>query len=293
MTKKIEDNHEEIKGDSLSSKSVVAKSGKRSAKTAKQLEEKEEKEKKKKTPKKVEEKPKKTSKNIEKAHSKKYKKALESLDKTKVYSLEDAVSLIKKITFAKFDPTIEMHMNLGIDPKQADQNVRGSLIMPKSLGKKVTIAVLADEKLYPKLKEAGADQYNGEDIITKLSKSKIDFDVLISTPDQMVKLGKFAKILGPKGLMPTPKSGTVTDNPVETVKEIKKGRIEFRNDSYGIIHMAVAKASFEDKDILSNIRSAVEAIRGSKPTSIKGSYIKSVYLTSTMSPSIKIDIASF
>lgn len=269
----------------------VAKAGKRSSKAIK---EKAEKEKKQgvASSKKIVEKTKKSSKNVNKSHSKKYREAIKIFDKTNHYILEEAVSIIKKISNTKFDSTIEIHVNLSIDPKQADQNVRGNLVLPKSLGKKVIIAALANEKFSKQLKDAGVDLCDSEDIISGLSKSKIDFDVLIATPDQMAKIGKFAKILGPKGLMPTPKSGTVTDKPVETVKEIKKGRVEFRNDSYGIIHMAVAKASFDNKDILGNIKSVVEAIRASKPSNTKGSYIKSAYLTSTMSPSIKLDITS-
>ncbi|MDR2351302.1 MAG: 50S ribosomal protein L1 [Endomicrobium sp.] len=211
------------------------------------------------------------------------------VDKGKIYILDEAVSLVKEAAKAKFDETIEVHVRLGIDPKQSDQIVRGTVSLPYGIGKTRRIAVLAKGEKQKEGENAGADIIGSEDLIESISKGSLDFDVLVATPDIMKDLSKVAKILGPKGLMPNPKSGTITFDIGATVKELKKGRVEYKSDSFGIIHVPVGKASFEKRRLIDNIKSLVEAVLKAKPSSSKGQYIKSISISSTMGPGIYVE----
>jgi len=213
------------------------------------------------------------------------------VDKNKLYSLDEAVNLVKQTAKAKFDETVEMHIRLGIDPKQTDQAIRGTVSLPNGLGKTRRVVVIARGE---KLKEAeanGADAAGTEDLIEKISKGWLDFDVLVATPDTMKDLSKLGKVLGPKGLMPNPKAGTVTFDIGRTVKELKMGRVEYKNDSYGIIHSPIGKASFGADKLVDNAKTLLEAIIKAKPASTKGQYIKSISVSSTMGPGIRLDPA--
>jgi len=220
---------------------------------------------------------------------KRFNEASKLVDSNKLYSVKEATGLVKQTAKAKFDESIEIHVRLGIDPKQSDQIVRGTILLPNGIGKTRKVAVIAKGEKQIEAKDAGADNYGSTDIIDDIAKGWLDFDVLVATPDSMKDLSKVAKILGPKGLMPNPKSGTVTFDIKETVKALKKGRVEYKNDSYGIIHCSVGKASFEQEKIAENIISLVEAIQKSKPSTAKGQYIKSISISSTMGPGIYID----
>jgi large subunit ribosomal protein L1 len=211
------------------------------------------------------------------------------VDKNKSYILDEAVSFVKETANAKFDETIEVHVRLGIDPKQSDQIVRGTVSLPHGIGKTRRIAVLAKSEEQKEAENAGADIVGFDDLIGSISKGSLDFDVLVATPDIMKDLSKVAKILGPKGLMPNPKSGTVTFNIGATVKELKKGRVEYKNDSFGIIHVPVGKASFEKRKLVDNIKVLVEAVLKAKPSSSKGQYIKSIFISSTMGHGICVE----
>ncbi|MDR2811537.1 MAG: 50S ribosomal protein L1 [Endomicrobium sp.] len=211
------------------------------------------------------------------------------VDKSKIYILEEAVSLVKETAQAKFDETIEAHVRLGIDPNKSDQIVRGTVSLPHGIGKTRRVAVLAKGEKQKEGEKAGADIIGSEDLIESISKGSLDFDVLVATPDIMKDLSKVAKILGPKGLMPNPKSGTVTFDIGTAVKELKKGRVEYKNDSFGIIHVPVGKASFEKGKLADNIKSLVEAVLKVKPSSSKGQYIKSISISSTMGPGIYVE----
>ncbi|MDR0398228.1 MAG: 50S ribosomal protein L1 [Endomicrobium sp.] len=211
------------------------------------------------------------------------------VDKSKIYILDEAVSLVKETAKAKFDETIEVHVRLGIDPKQSDQIVRGTVSLPHGIGKTRKVAVLAKGEKQKEAENAGADIIGSDDLIESISKGSLDFDVLVATPDIMKDLSKVAKILGPKGLMPNPKSGTVTFDIGATVKELKKGRVEYKNDSFGIIHVPVGKASFEKGKLVDNIKALVEAVLKAKPSSSKGQYIKSISISSTMGPGIYVE----
>ncbi len=211
------------------------------------------------------------------------------VDKNKVYSLAEAAALVKQTAKAKFDETVELHIKLGIDPKQSDQIVRGTVTLPHGIGKTRKVAVITKGEKQAEAKEAGADMIGGDDLIEDISKGSLDFDVLVATPDIMKDLSKVAKILGPKGLMPNPKAGTVTFEIGDTVKELKKGRVEYKNDSYGIIHCPVGKVSFDAEKLADNIKTLFEAVSKAKPSSSKGQYIKSVSVSSTMGPGIYVD----
>jgi large subunit ribosomal protein L1 len=202
------------------------------------------------------------------------------------------VKIAAKAATTKFDASIEMHFNLGVDPKQADQNVRDTVVLPAGTGKSIKIAVIAEADEAKAAKAAGADIVGVEEIFAKLDKENIDFDVLISTPLLMPKLGKYARLLGPRGLMPNPKSGTVSQNPASAVEDAKRGRVEYRVDQSGIIHLAIGKASFDQQKLLDNARAVLSSVNAAKPASLKGVYIKSIYLNSTMGPSIKVDITT-
>jgi large subunit ribosomal protein L1 len=220
---------------------------------------------------------------------KRLNEAVKLVDKSKIYILDEAVSLVKETAKAKFDETIEVHVRLGIDPKQSDQIVRGTVSLPHGIGKTRKVVVLAKGEKQKEAEKAGADIVGSDDLIESISKGNLDFDVLVATPDIMKDLSKVAKILGPKGLMPNPKSGTVTFDIGATVEDLKKGRVEYKNDSFGIIHVPVGKASFEKEKLVDNIKALVEAILKVKPSSSKGQYIKSISISSTMGPGIYVE----
>jgi len=221
--------------------------------------------------------------------SKRIKEVSKLVDQNKLYSVNEAASLVKQTAKAKFDESVELHIHLGIDPKQSDQTIRGTILLPHGIGKTRKVVVIAKGEKQIEANEAGADKCGSSDIIEEISKGWLDFDVLVATPDTMKDLSKVAKILGPKGLMPNPKAGTVTFDIGKTVKDLKKGRLEYKNDSYGIIHCLVGKASFEQEKISENVKSLIEAVLKSKPSAAKGQYIKSISLSSTMGPGIYID----
>jgi len=269
-----------------------AKAGKRSAKAIKEKDEILAKEERKTHPKleagaekrKITQKP--TRSRLER-RSKNFRKSAELIDKNKEYQLKDAVELAIKTSTVKFDATIEMHINLNVDPRQADQNVRGNLVLPAGTGKTMRVAVLAEPSEAFKAKKAGADIAGSDDFLQQLDKGIIDFDILISAPANMAKLGKYARLLGPKGLMPNPKSGTVTNNVEKAVKESKAGKVEYRVDSTGIVHLGIGKISFGIDKLEQNARAVLDSINAVKPASIKGGYVNSIFITSSMGPSIK------
>ncbi len=220
--------------------------------------------------------------------AKKRAEALKTVDANKKYSLKEAVELVKKNATAKFDETVEMHVHLGTDPKKTDQQVRGVAVLPKGLGKKKTVVVVAKGDKVKEAKDAGADFVGDADIIDKIAKGWFEFDVLVSTPDMMKDLTKLGKTLGPKGLMPNPKSGTVTFEIGRVVKELKAGRVEFKTDDSANLHMAIGKASFSPEDLAENAQVILNAIVAAKPATAKGVFIGSVTLTSTMGPGVHL-----
>jgi large subunit ribosomal protein L1 len=210
------------------------------------------------------------------------------------YQLEEAVPLLKKIKYAKFDETVEVHMRLGVDPKHADQMVRGTVVMPNGLGKSKKVLVVASGDKQKEAQDAGADFVGGEDLVNKIqSESWTDFDAMIATPDMMRSVGKLGKILGPRGLMPNPKTGTVTQNVAQAVKEVKAGKVEFRVDKTGIIHAPVGKMSFEAGKLVENAATLITAVIKAKPAVAKGKYVRSATLCSTMSPGVALDTSPF
>jgi large subunit ribosomal protein L1 len=221
-------------------------------------------------------------------HGKKYRNVLKKYDHTKEHELKEAIDLLPNIHYAKFDESVELHVNLNIDTKQSDQAVRSTVALPHGSGKTQKVAVFAPEAKHKEAKDAGADVVGEDDLLKNIEAEKINFDILIATPEVMSKLGKLAKVLGPKGLMPNPKSGTVTSNVAKAVKELKGGRIEFRADQYGIVHQIIGKVSFKPDQLLENAQTLLDAIKSVKPDGIKGAYVESVTLTTTMGPSIKI-----
>ena len=216
---------------------------------------------------------------------------IKDVDLAKLYVLDEAVALVKKCATAKFDETVELHARLGVDPKQADQQVRGTVGLPHGLGKSKKVAVVTQGEKQKSATEAGADLVGGADLVDQISKGFLDFDILVATPDMMKDLAKLGKVLGPKGLMPNPKSGTVTMDVAKTVKELKAGRVEYKVDDYGIIHVPVGKASFDAAKLTGNVKTVMEALIKAKPSSSKGIYMLSVTLSSTMGPGVKLDPA--
>jgi len=222
---------------------------------------------------------------------KKYSEARSKVDREKRYDMEEALDILPQISYAKFDETVELALRLGVDPRHSEQMVRGSVALPNGLGKKVRILVFAKGQKEKEAQDAGADYVGAEDLIEKIQKGWADFDKTISTPDMMGMVSKLGKILGPKGLMPNPKVGTVTFDIAKTVKEMKAGRVEFRVDKAGNLHVSVGKISFGKEKLLENINSLLEAVIRLKPPSSKGTYIKGIAVSATMSPGIKIDPA--
>lgn len=220
---------------------------------------------------------------------KNYREAYAKVEKGKAYSLKEAVELAIATSPVKFDATLEMHFRLGVDPRQADQNIRSTVTLPAGTGKDIRVAVFAPLDVCKAAKAAGADIAEDEEFTKRLEKEQLDFDVLISTPQYMPKLGKFARLLGPKGLMPNPKAGTVTTDIEKAVKEAKAGKIEYRVDKQAIVHVGLGKVSFGADKLMENINAFTESLKSQKPTSIKGQYVKSVYMTTSMGPSILVE----
>lgn len=220
---------------------------------------------------------------------KKYSEAWKKIDREKKYDMDEALNLLPQISFAKFDETVELALRLGVDPRHADQMVRGSVPLPNGLGKKVKILVFAKGQKEKEAEEAGADYVGAEDLIEKIQKGWLDFDKTIATPDMMGAVSKLGKILGPRGLMPNPKVGTVTFDIGRTVKEMKAGRVEFRVDKAGNLHIPVGKIGFGKEKIIENINSLIDAVVRLKPPSSKGTYVKGIAVCTTMSPGIKVD----
>ncbi len=220
---------------------------------------------------------------------KNYRKAHELVEKGKVYTLKEAIELAQKTTAVKFDATVEAHVRLGVDPRRADQNIRTTVVLPNGNGKTVRVAVFAPLDQAKIAKDAGADIAEDEEFLKRLEKGEIAFDVLISTPQYMPKLGKYARMLGPKGLMPNPKAGTVTMDLEKAVKEAKAGKVEYRVDKQSIVHIGLGKASFGTDKLLENANTFFDSLKAQKPASIKGQYVKSAFITTTMGPSIAIE----
>jgi len=229
---------------------------------------------------------------MHKAHGKKYLEAQKLIDTTKLYQTQEAISLLKKISYTKFDPTVEVHMKLGVDPRHADQMVRGVAMLPSGTGKTVKVLVFAQGEKVAEAESAGADYVGLDDLIKQIEGDWLDFDVAIATPDVMGKVGRLGKKLGPRGLMPSPKAGTITFDVARTIREVKAGRVEFKVDKTALLHIPAGKLSFSDEALLSNITSVVDAVSRARPSGAKGTYIKSIVLSSTMSPSVRLDVAS-
>ena len=220
---------------------------------------------------------------------KKYQEAAKLVEKDKVYTLKEAMELATKTSPVKFDASVEAHVRLGVDPRQADQNIRTTLVLPNGNGKTVRVAVFAPLDVAKQAKAAGADIAEDEEFLKQLEKGTIDFDVLISTPQYMPKLGKYARLLGPKGLMPNPKAGTVTMDVEKDVKEAKAGKVEYRVDKQSIVHIGLGKVSFGADKLFENAEAFFNSLKAQKPASLKGTYVKSVYITTSMGPSIQIE----
>ena len=229
-----------------------------------------------------------------KNRGKSYKTQVSKVEKNKFYTKEEAIKLVKEISNVKFDATIEVAMNLNLDVKKADQQLRGAIVLPKGTGKNARVLVIAKGDAAKEAQEVGADYVGDADMIEKIQKETwFEFDTVIATPEMMPLLGRIGKILGPKGLMPNPKTGTVTTNVKQAVLDAKAGKLEYRTDSYGNIHGIIGKASFSDEDLKSNLDAFVKTIIKAKPQTAKGTYVKSISICSTMSPAIKIDQNSF
>jgi large subunit ribosomal protein L1 len=226
-------------------------------------------------------------------HGKKYMNALSLIEKGKLYPLKEAISLVKKmaeVTKRNFDQTVEMAVRLNVDPKYQDQMVRGSVVLPHGLGKERKVAVIAQGEKLNEAKEAGADYVGGDDLIQKIQQGWLDFDVLIATPDMMGKVGRLGRILGPRGLMPNPKSGTVTFDVAKAVKEAKSGKVDFRVEKAGIVHAPIGKVSFDEKKLYENAVALLKAILAAKPSGAKGQYVKTITLSATMDPGVRVDV---
>ncbi len=224
---------------------------------------------------------------------KRIKAAREAINQEKLYDLKEAVSTLKTLpSKVKFDEPIDIAINLGVDPRQSDQTVRGVTPMPHGLGKTVRVAVFAKDAKAEEAKKAGADEVGSEELVAKIQKGDMNFDRCIATPDMMGEVGKVAKLLGPRGLMPNPKLGTVTEDVAEAVKKAKSGEVEFRADKGGIVHASVGKTSFKEDALVENVKALVAAVKQAKPSGAKGTYIEKVALNPTMGPSVKVDVAS-
>ena len=228
-----------------------------------------------------------------KKHGKKFRAALEKIEAGKKYDLEAGVAKVKEIAFAKFDETVELTVWLGVDPRKADQLVRGTIVLPHGLGKSKTVLVIAQGEKVKEAEEAGADFVGGEDLVNKIKGGWTDFDAVIATPDMMRLVGGLGKVLGPRGLMPNPKTGTVTPDVTTAIRETKAGKVEYRVDKTGVIHVGVGKVSFEADKLRDNAKALLEAVVKAKPATAKGKYVKKVNLAATMSPGVLLDEAAY
>lgn len=281
---------------------TVAKAGKRSQKSLDEAEEKAEKEARKEagdtTPKDADAEAAKAKGPAPKVRplierrGKNYRKAAEKVDKSKVYSLDEAIKLAVETSPSKFDASVEVHVRLGVDPRQADQNIRATVALPHGTGRTVRVAVFAPEDQHAAAKKAGADVVGDEDFLKQLEKEELNFDVLVATPQYMPRLGKYARTLGPKGLMPNPKSGTVSPDVAKAVSEAKAGKVEYRVDKQAIVHLSVGKVSFGADKVLENAKEFFSSLSSQKPSSLKGNYIISTTVTTTMGPGIKVENAN-
>jgi large subunit ribosomal protein L1 len=226
------------------------------------------------------------------SHGKKYLEAAKLIDSEKLYEPQEAVSLLKKMNYVKFDPTLEIHMKLGVDPRHADQMVRGVAMLPAGTGKEVKVLVFAQGEKIAEAESAGADFVGLDDLIKQIEGDWLGFDVAIATPDVMGKVGRLGKKLGPRGLMPSPKAGTITFDLARTIRDVKAGRVEFKVDKTALLHVPAGKISFNEDALLSNIASVVDAVVRARPSGAKGIYMKSIVLSSTMSPSIHLDVSA-
>jgi large subunit ribosomal protein L1 len=223
-------------------------------------------------------------------HGKKYREALKLVDRTRAYPPADAVDLVKQTSIVNFDPSVEAHLRLGVDPRHADQMVRGTVVLPHGTGKVVRVAVFAQGEKAQEALRAGADEVGGEDLVKKIEGGWLEFDVAVATPDMMGMVGKLGRILGRRGLMPNPKAGTVTFDVERAINEVKAGRVEFKVDKAGIIHVPVGKASFDAAALVANLAVLLDAINRAKPAGAKGTYLKGLTIASTMSPGIRVDL---
>lgn len=221
---------------------------------------------------------------------KKMDSAMQKVEAGKEYSLEEAIKLLKEASYTKFDETVDMALNLGVDPKKSDQMVRGTVVLPHGMGKKVKVLAFAKGEKETEAREAGADYVGAEDLVEKIQKGWLDFDNAVATPDIMGLVGKLGKILGPRGLMPNPKLGTVTFDVAKAVKEIKAGKVEYKTEKAGIVHVPIGKVSFDAEKLLDNARVVIDAIVKAKPGTSKGKYLKKVAVSSTMGPGIRVDV---
>ena len=222
---------------------------------------------------------------------KKYRKASAQVE-DRFYSLEEAIPLVQKVKFTKFDETVEMALRLGVDPKYADQMVRGTVVLPHGLGKSKRVLVIANPDKQKEASEAGADSVGGEEVVEKIQGGWMDFDAVVATPDMMRVVGRLGKVLGPRGLMPNPKTGTVTTDIAKAVREIKAGKVEFRVDKTGIVHAPIGKVSFASENLLANAQALVDSVFRAKPPAAKGKYLKTLTVSSTMGPGIHVDVAT-
>src|SRR6185436_3836327 len=227
-----------------------------------------------------------------KKHGKKYRAAAEKIDAARKYNLDEAVKTLKEISFAKFDETVELTIWLGVDPRKADQLVRGTLVLPHGLGRSKSVLVIAQGDKLREAEEAGADFVGGEDMVTKIKGGWLDFDAVIATPDMMRLVGALGKVLGPRGLMPNPKTGTVTPDVATAIRETKAGKVEYRVDKTGVIHVGVGKVSFESDKLRDNTKALLEAVVKAKPATANGKYVKKVNVATTMGPGILVDPTS-
>ncbi len=221
---------------------------------------------------------------------KKYKKVAEAFDRTQSFGLEQALEILKK-SEVKFDQTVELHFNLGVDPKNSDQAVRGTVVLPNGTGRQVRVLVFCKDNNFQAAKDAGADYVGGADLVQKIQEGWLDFDAVVATPDMMPVISKVARVLGPRGLMPSPKSGTVTINVAQTVKELKAGKIQYRVDKGANIHAPIGKLSFSEAQLVENAKAVIDSVIKNKPQTSKGTYIKSLFITATMTPSLKLDMS--
>ena len=228
-----------------------------------------------------------------KKYGKKYRAALEKIEPGRKYNLETAIAKVKEIAFAKFDETLELTVWLGVDPRKADQLVRGTLVLPHGLGKSKTVLVIAQGDKVREAEEAGADMVGGEDVVNRIKGGWTDFDAVIATPDMMRLVGGLGKVLGPRGLMPNPKTGTVTFDVATAIRETKAGKVEYRVDKTGVIHVGVGKVSFEPDKLQENAKALLDAVVKAKPATAKGKYVKKVNLAATMSPGVLLDEAAY